>query len=245
MLRCCIAAENRKLRRALIWAVFLLLPLLAGVYGRVNYLQNLEILTPGWYNLWTQHTLFYSLFFFAPMTALYTAYLWRLEHLGHNWNLIMTVPVPRFDLYLGKFLVAWKMVLLTQLWVFALFVLFGKLWVGLPGWPPAEILFWAVRGTLGGAAVIALHLVISMLIRSFAAPILLALAGGVLGAYFANENLGLFWPYALMMSGMNSNRAEDLLDGRMGPFLLACLVWTLLAFAAGWLLLNRRDVRSE
>ena len=44
---------------------------------------------------------------------------------------------------------------------------------------------------------------------------------------------------------MNSNRAEDLLDGRMGPFLLACLVWTLLAFAAGWLLLNRRDVRSE
>ncbi|MFR2020841.1 MAG: hypothetical protein ACLS6G_10240 [Christensenellales bacterium] len=31
-------------------------------YGTFNYLQNLEILTDGWYSLWTQHTLFYSLF---------------------------------------------------------------------------------------------------------------------------------------------------------------------------------------
>lgn len=245
MLLRCIAAENRKLRRALIWAVFFLLPLLAGIYGTCNYLQNLDLLTPGWYNLWTQHTLFYSLFFFAPMTAMYTAYLWRLEHLGHNWNLIMTVPVRRFDLYLGKFLVAWKMVLLTQVWVFVLFVLLGKLWVGLPGWPPLEILFWSVRGALGGGAVAALHLVFSMLIRSFALPILLALAGGILGTYFASNDLGLLWPYGLMICGMNSNRPQDLLDGMLLPFLLACLCWTLLAFAVGWLLLNRRDVRSE
>lgn len=48
-----------------------------------------------------------------------------------------------------------------------------------------------------------------------------------------------------MICGMNSNRPQDLLDGMLLPFLLACLCWTLLAFAAGWLLLNRRDVRSE
>ena len=27
----------------------------------ISYLQNLEILTDGWYSLWTQHTLFYPM----------------------------------------------------------------------------------------------------------------------------------------------------------------------------------------
>ena len=76
-----------------------------------EYLQNLEILTDGWYSLWTQHTLFYSMLFFPAMVATYAAYLWRLEHLGHNWNLIMASPV---------------LALLTHAFVFALFVFCGK-----------------------------------------------------------------------------------------------------------------------
>ena len=87
MLKRCILAENRKLHASPIWAMFFVLPILSATYGTFNYLQNLEILTDGWYSLWTQHTLFYSMFFFPAMAATYAAYLWRLEHLGHNWNL--------------------------------------------------------------------------------------------------------------------------------------------------------------
>ncbi|MFQ9807576.1 MAG: hypothetical protein ACLR07_14850 [Christensenellales bacterium] len=63
MLRRCICAENRKLHASPIWLMFLILPIISAGYGTFNYLQNLEILTDGWYSLWTQHTLFYSLFF--------------------------------------------------------------------------------------------------------------------------------------------------------------------------------------
>ena len=58
MLRRCICAENRKLHASPIWLMFLILPIISAGYGTFNYLQNLEILTDGWYSLWTQHTLF-------------------------------------------------------------------------------------------------------------------------------------------------------------------------------------------
>ena len=113
MLLRCIRAENRKLHASPIWFMFFILPIISAGYGTFNYLQNLEILRDGWYSLWTQHTLFYSLLFFPCMVAVYAAYLWRLEHIGHNWNLIMAEPVPPFYLFLAKLLVVTKLVLLT------------------------------------------------------------------------------------------------------------------------------------
>ena len=97
MLLRCIRAENQKLHGAPIWLVFLVVPLISCLYGSYNFLQNLGLLSFTWYNLWTQHTLFYTLFFFAPMVGVYAAYLWRLEPLGPNWNLLLGVPGPRAD----------------------------------------------------------------------------------------------------------------------------------------------------
>ena len=51
MLKRCIRAENRKLHTSPIWLLFLILPLISAGYGTFNYLQNLEILTDGWYSL--------------------------------------------------------------------------------------------------------------------------------------------------------------------------------------------------
>ena len=149
MLKRCILAENRKLHASPIWAMFFVLPILSATYGTFNYLQNLEILTDGWYSLWTQHTLFYSMLFFPAMVATYAAYLWRLEHLGHNWNLIMASPVPPLDLFAAKFAVVTKLALLTHGFVFALFVFCGKVFAHLPGLPPVTLPLFLLRGLLG------------------------------------------------------------------------------------------------
>lgn len=244
MLSRCVIAENRKLRGSAIWLVFLVVPLVSAVYGTFNYVQCLDILTSGWYSLFTQHTLFYALFFFSPLVGIYAAYLWRLEHLGRNWNLIMTAPVPRFHLFAAKFAVVLKMALLTQVWVCALYVAFGKLWAGLPGWPPLEILLWMMRGAAGAVPIIALQLLLSMVIRGFAVPVVIALGGGVAGMLMTGNGLGLAWPYALMILGMNSNKTEDVLAGDTAAFLIACALFTLLFCAVAALLLRRRDVRA-
>lgn len=78
---------------------------------------------------------------FPALVAVYAAYLWRLEHLGHNWNLLMTAPVPRFGVFFAKFAAVVQLVLLTQGLTFLLYLLCGKVFAHLEGWPPVET-FW-------------------------------------------------------------------------------------------------------
>lgn len=240
----CIRAESRKLHASPVWLMFLLLPILSAGYGTFNYLQNQEILSESWYSLWTQHTLFYSLLFFPALVAVYAAYLWRMEHLGRNWNLMMTAPVPRFGVFFAKLTAVVQLVVLTQGFTFLLYLLCGKVFAHLEGWPPAETFWFLFRGVLGGLPVAAAQLLLSMLLRGFAAPVLWALMGGVAGMLAASRGLGLWWPYALMQLGMNSNRSEDLLSGSLGSFVLACLVWLAAILAAAAWLLEKREVRA-
>lgn len=244
MFKRCLVAENRKLHASPIWIVFFVLPVISAIYGTYNYLQNLGILTGQWYSLWTQHTLFYALFFFPVLVGVYAAYLWRLEHQGHNWNLIMSTPVRPLALFFAKYIVVIKLVLLTQVLVFGLYVFCGKVFAHLPGWPPLETFLFMLRGLVGGQCVIALQLVLSMLIRSFAVPVFIGLAGGVVGMLAASNGAGLAFPYALMQVGMNSNKSEDMLAGSYGGFLLASALWLLLFLVIADLLLRKRDVRS-
>lgn len=244
MLERCIAAENRKLHASPIWVMFFILPIISAAYGTFNYMQNLEILKDGWYSLWTQHTLFYSMFFFPAMVAAYAAYLWRLEHLGHNWNLIMVAPVRPIDLFAAKFVVVLKLAVLTHGFVFVLFAVCGKLFAKFPGWPPVILLVFLLRGAVGALAVVAVQLVLSMLIRSFAVPVFLALLSGVAGMLISSRGYAMLWPYSLMQAGMNSNHSEDVLSGGYGMFFAACFLWLAAMFIAAKLLLEKRDVKA-
>lgn len=244
MLYRCIQAENRKLHASPIWIIFFLLPIISAGYGTFNYLQNLSLLTESWYSLWTQHTLFYSLFFFPAMVGIYASYLWRLEHLGHNWNLIMTVPVRPFALFFAKFLVVTKLVLLTQIDIFFLYCLCGKVFALLPDWPPPQTFFFLMRGALGGLNVVALQLILSMLTRNFAVPIFIGLSGGIVGMLATGHGCGLYWPYALMQYGMNSNKSADVLAGNYLAFLAACFLWLAALCLIARQLLILRDIKS-
>lgn len=243
MLLRCIKAENRKLKHSLIFPACIIIPVIPAVMGTFNYLQNAGILTQKWYSLWTQHTLFYASFFYAPLIALYCSYLWRLEHRNNNWNVFMTAPVSIPCLYFGKLAVIFRVTLMTQLWVGILYLSCGKA-IGLPGFCPGDICFWLLRGTLAAAAIGAIQLLLSMVIRSFSVPIGIALIGSVLGMMLSNKGLGLYWPYSLMLMGMNSNKTEDTLNGSLLPFILSTLVFFLVFYLAAIRILRTRDVHA-
>ena len=182
--------------------------------------------------------------FFPAMVAAYAAYLWRLEHLGHNWNLIMAAPVPPLDLFFAKFCVVCKLALLTQVWELTLFVACGKLFARFGDWPPVELVVFALRGTLGALAVIAAQLLLAMVIRSFAVPIFLAIVGGIAGMLLGSKGYSLLWPYCLMQAGMNANRSEDVLAGQAVQFAAASALWLAAMFVIAYLLLKERDVKA-
>ena len=244
MLLRCIRAENRKLRGSPIWLLFFTVPAISAVYGTFNYKMNLGILTHGWYDLWTQYTMFYALFFFGPLIGVYASYLWRLEHRGHNWNLIMTAPVRHFCLYFAKFCAVTKLTLLTQAWLLVLFAIGGRFGAGLSGFPPPEIVLWLLRGVIGGFAVIALQLLLSMVIRNFALPVLIALGGSIVGLLAVGEEAGLYWPYSLMIMGMNSNKTEDVMAGGVWGFCLSCGAFLAVFLLIANVLLTKRDVNA-
>ena len=244
MLKHCIAAENRKLHGSPIWLLFFIMPLISAAYGTFNYLQNLEILHERWYSLWTQHTLFYSMLFFPAMVAAYAAYLWRLEHTGHNWNLIMAAPVRPMAVFTAKFWVVFKLTLLTQGWELALFVFCGKVFARFPDWPPVELVVFSLRGAVGALAVIAAQQLLAMVIRSFAVPIFLAIVGGIAGMLLGSKGYSLLWPYCLMQAGMNANHSQDILAGQGLQFLASSAGWLAVLFLLAKLLLEKRDVNA-
>ena len=242
MLLACVKTERKKLHHSNLWVAFLVIPLLPTVMGAANYMNNLGLLKSEWYSLWTQHSLFYANFFYAPLIALYCSYIWRVEHLNYNWNHLMTMPVSAADIFLSKLLLAMRCTIALQLWMWVLFLTAGKA-VGLPGLPDVQILGWLLRGSLGAFAITALQLVLSMMIRSFAVPIALALLGSVAGLLASKGGLGLFWPYSLMLMGMNANRTEDMVSSSLG-FGVSTLVFFLVFTGFGIYWLRRKDVRA-
>lgn len=245
MLLTCIRTEFMKLRRSFVWLSCFVLPIIPAILGSGNYYLNLSILNGQWYALWTQHSLFYSCFFFAPLIAVYCAYLWRVENYGHNRNVLMTVPVPLSCIYFGKLTVCVIVTVLTQLWVFLLFAICGK-FLGLPGLPPLEILWWCARGTLGGIAIAAAMLLLSQCIRSFALPIGLSLVLTMIGFLISNKDgmARLLFPFSLVTAGMNANTYDDMLGGQTPRFLASCVLWFILFSATAIRLLRRQDVRA-
>lgn len=239
-----LRAETIKLHRNPVWLTFLLLPLIAAFMGTFNYLNNVEILKNQWYDLWTQHTLFSCSFFLPALIGIYCAVLCRLENFGHNWNSVLSAPVRVSSVFFAKLLEAVGMTVLTQLWVGALFIVSGKL-AGLQApIPMKDLLTWLLFGVMGGIAICAVQLFLSLLIRSFAVPVGIALIGGVVGLLASAKGLGVYIPYALLSVGMNANGADAVSFYGGGRFLVSCILFFTVFSFAGILWLKKRDVAA-
>jgi hypothetical protein len=238
-----LRAERMKLHHSPVWLAFLMIPILPAVMGTFNYLQNIGILQNQWYSLWTQHTLFTCYFFLPATIGVYCSYLCRLEHSNHNWHAVMTAPVPVSYVYLAKLISASVMVFLTQIWIGMLFVISGKL-AGLTAPVPPELPGWLLYGAVGGSVICALQLCVSLIIRSFAVPVGIALIGGVAGLAALARGYGVWFPYSLLCLGMRANKPGGAMQCSTEQFVLSSVFYLMvcLLFAVMWL--KKRDVSA-
>ena len=242
MLLRCLKAEIQKCRRSPVWMAFLVLPIFPAILGTGNYLGNSEVLDDAWYSLWSQHTLFSSMFFLPALLGVFCAWQWRLEHTDHNWNSFLTAPVPVRDLYGAKLILASAVSLLAQVCIGVLFFLSGKI-AGISDPVPPELPEWLLCGALGGISVCAVQLFFSLVFRAFAPPVAFGLVGGILGLIFTAQGLGYAFPYSLLCLGMRAN--NPLMELNLSPFILSASVYTL-AFAFFSLrYLQRRNISAE
>jgi len=236
-----LRAERIKLHHSPVWLAFLILPILPAIMGTFNYLQNVAILQDQWYSLWTQHTLFTCYFFLPALIGVYCSYLCRLEHMHHNWNTVMTAPVPVTYIYFSKLVIASVMVLLTQVWIGVLFVIFGKL-CGLTAPIPPELTAWLLWGVIGGIVICALQLCVSLVIRSFAVPVGIALIGGIAGLAAFAKGYGAWFPYSLLCIGMRANQPGGPMECSIEQFAMSSLFFLAVCIIFAVILLKKRDV---
>ena len=206
-----IYCEGLKCKGTLIWPAFLIIPVIPILLGCGNYLANLSLLKSEWYSLWTQITLFYSNFFFAPLIGVYCAFLWRYENFNNCRQYMYTRPIKYSTIFLSKYLMVCLITFMTQIWLCLLFILSGKV-ISLEGFPPAQMFFWMLRGTIGGFVTATIQFILSSAIKNFAVPIAMGMIGGISGLISANTKFALFWPYSLMLVGMNSNKSDDMVS---------------------------------
>lgn len=236
-----LPTELIKIRRTPLWLAFLVLPLIAALIGTANYLNNLELLKSTWLSLWTQHTLFFCYFFMPPLLGVYASYLWRLEHTGSNWNLIM-VSTSAWRLVFDKIAVCAVITVLTLLWQGILYILCG-LCAGLTGPVPARLPEWLACGALGGIAVCAIQCFLSLVIRSFAIPIGIALFGGICGLIATAKGYYYLLPYALMCRGIRANNPNLTVD--MTEYVSYSLFFIILFYLLSVWYIGSHDVKTQ
>ena len=237
-----LRAERIKYRRAPVWLAVVILPFFPAVLGTANYLANLEVLQQQWYSLWTQHTLFASYFFLPALLAVFCAWQWRLEYARHNFNNLLAAPVSHWAVYLSKLLPAVGMSFLAQL-VTGLLFLAGGAAAGIDTPVPPQLAEWLLCGGLGGMAVCAVQLFLSLLLPSFAIPVAIALVGGIAGLMVTAQGLGLWFPYSLLSLGMRAN--DPTMELNVAVLFLSSVGYTCLFALLTVLLLKKRDSGGE
>lgn len=117
--------ELKKLKLFSLLTTVLIIPLLANIFGVINYLLNREVLKNQWQSLWTQTSLFYFMFFIIPLISIIVSSLWSIEHKA-GLKLIRTSPLKNINFIIAKSIIAFIIISFTQIYFLLLFVLSGK-----------------------------------------------------------------------------------------------------------------------
>ena len=238
-----LAAEAIKLRRSSAWVVAVLLPLLAVITGTVNFIMNRESFE-GWISLSSQITLFYSMMFCSLGIALLASTVWRVEHRGTSWNAMRTTPHSPAAVALAKTLVILVPVLAMQGVLLALAWLAGITVAGLGPAIPTAFVASGLLATLGALPLVAVQSLLSMLMRSFAAPVAVAFLGCVVSfGLLASQNPLIYLvPQGILSKTLTLGSSAVSTAGKLDAasmlplvFAIVCIgavMWGLLAIVA-------------
>ena len=232
--------EFLKLKGSPAWIAFFVVPVLAAIIGTFNYLGNIDILTEGWYSLWSQHTLFICYFFMSVIIGIFVGCIWRVEHTGTNMNLLMTHQSP-FRIVLSKYVVTCFITTLSLIWIMALYVISGLI-AHVDGSIPFELPGWILLGTIGIYSICAFQIFISLIIRNFVVPVIIGFIGGLSGVGFVAKGIPYFSPYSLFDLAMNQ---RQLGNANITLFILVSLIFIVGFLSLSTIYLYRADVRSH
>ncbi|AYD90942.1 lantibiotic ABC transporter permease [Actinomyces sp. 2119] len=235
-------AELTKLRRSSTWVIAIVLPVLAVVTGTLNAIRNEDALGSGWGPLTSQVVLFYGFLFYSLGISLLTATVWRTEHQGTNWNLLLTTTAAPLRLVAAKAASVLLLVAVMQAVLVGGTAAAGLLVLHLEEPFPWQFALTGLIALVAALPLVGVQSLLSMLLRSFAAPVALCLLGCVVGIASVTSTalrpLSYVLPQAIATRALNLGSFAALADSGgvvvpdVAPLLASSLV---LAALLAWL----------
>ncbi|MDU6783077.1 ABC transporter permease [uncultured Peptoniphilus sp.] len=180
--------EFKKLKLFSLLSTVLIIPLLANIFGTINYLLNQEILKNKWESLWTQTSLFYFMFFIIPLIAIVVSSLWSVEHKA-GLKLIRTSPIKNINFIKAKSFIAFIIIAFTQIYFLLLFVLSGKFICGFNIERLGLYFYYIGISILSSIPLIALMNFLSLKLKSLGLIVLISVLISILGFGLVAQNI--------------------------------------------------------
>ena len=180
--------EFKKLKLFSLLSTVLIIPLLANIFGTINYLQNQEVLKNKWESLWTQTSLFHFMFFIIPLISIIVSSLWSVEHKA-GLKLIRTSPLKNINFIIAKSFIAFIIIALTQIYFLLLFVLSGKFICGFNIEGLGLYFYYVGISILSSLPIIAIMNYLSLKIKSLGLIVLISVLISIFGFALVAQNI--------------------------------------------------------
>ena len=180
--------ELKKLKLFSLLATILIIPLLANIFGTLNYLLNKEVLQNKWQSLWTQTSLFYFMFFIIPLISIIVSSLWSVEHKA-GLKLIRTSPLKNINFIMAKSFIAFIIISLTQIYFISLFILCGKFICGFRLEKLGIYFYYIAISILSSIPLIAVMNFLSLKLKSLGLIVLMSVLISILGFGLVAQNI--------------------------------------------------------
>lgn len=241
-----IRAETLKLKHSKMILPCACLPLLGLLIGTFNYWANSSVFeVPQWQAYWTQVALFYGYFFYPILLSICASYLWRIEHMNHNWNPLMTAPLSPSAIFAAKFVFLAGISLAVQIFLSVAYFAVGKFFLHFAdAFPLQMVISWVLCGWLAALSVSAFQLYLSMRVRSFAVPVGVCLCCCIVGLGCYALGYGRLFPFSLVILGVGSADARQITFGDAAPIVLASGIYAALFFALAIHHLKQADISA-
>ena len=180
--------EFKKLKLFSLLTTILIIPLLANIFGTINYLQNQEILKNKWESLWTQTSLFYFMFFIIPLIAIIVSSLWSVDHKA-GLKLIRTNPIKNISFIMSKSIISLILISLCQIYFIVLFIMSGKFICGFKIEGLNLYFYYIGISILSSIPIIAIMNYLSLKFKSLGLIVLISILISIFGFGLVAQNI--------------------------------------------------------
>jgi hypothetical protein len=171
-----------------------------------------------WNTLYFQAVLYHGMFFLPFFTGIFAAFLCFYEHKNGAWKQLLTIPIPRYKIFLSKFLMLLVLLAFQQILFFAGYLAAGSIIHVQDFIPWKAVLTGVVGGWLSCFPLAVLQVYLCTRFKSFGTALLFNISMVIPNIVLTGlpSSLGAWFPfappyYAMFPQGLNlSPRLEPL-----------------------------------